>query len=64
MRERQHIYHKVLDEVYPDRWIGKGAQMAWPPRSYDLNRLDFYLWGHVSSVVHERGFVNNENVQR
>lgn len=25
--------------------IGRGRPFAWPPRSRDLNTLDFYLWG-------------------
>ena len=24
----------------------------WPPRSPDLNPCDFYLWGHLKSVVY------------
>jgi hypothetical protein len=26
--------------------------VAWPPRSPDLNHLDFYLWGHLKSLVY------------
>lgn len=26
--------------------------MAWPPRSPDLNPLDFFLWGHLKSSVY------------
>lgn len=31
--------------VYGDHWIGRGGPIAWPPRSPDLNPLDFFLWG-------------------
>ena len=27
------------------------AKKMWPPRSPDLNPCDFYLWGHLESVV-------------
>ncbi|KAJ4440508.1 hypothetical protein ANN_08649 [Periplaneta americana] len=36
----------------PDRWIGRGGPIAWPPRSPELNPLDFYLWGHLKSLVY------------
>jgi hypothetical protein len=26
--------------------------VAWPPRSAYLNPLDFYLWGHLKSMVY------------
>ncbi|KAJ4449220.1 hypothetical protein ANN_00617 [Periplaneta americana] len=39
---------RYLDRRFPDRWIGRGGPIAWPPRSPDLNPLDFYLWGHLN----------------
>ena len=44
---RQH-----LDEVFPERWIGRGGPVGWPPRSPDLNPLDFYFWGHIKTMVY------------
>ena len=35
----------VLNERFPDTWIGKGGPIPWPPRSPDLSPLDFSLWG-------------------
>ncbi|KAJ4430533.1 hypothetical protein ANN_19121 [Periplaneta americana] len=43
---------RYLDRRLPDRWIGRGGPIAWPPRSPDLNPLDFYLWGHLKSLVY------------
>ncbi|KAJ4440078.1 hypothetical protein ANN_08211 [Periplaneta americana] len=43
---------RYLDGRFPDRWIGRGGPIAWPPRSPDLNPLDFYLWGHLKSLVY------------
>ncbi|KAJ4434371.1 hypothetical protein ANN_22931 [Periplaneta americana] len=43
---------RYLDRRFPDRWIGRGGPIAWPPRSSDLNPLDFYLWGHLKSLVY------------
>ncbi|KAJ4439598.1 hypothetical protein ANN_07726 [Periplaneta americana] len=45
----------VLDRRFrrfPDRWIGRGGPIACPPRSPNLNPLDFYLWGHLKSLVY------------
>jgi hypothetical protein len=33
----------VLNNTYEDRWIGSGRPTAWPPRSPNLNPLNFYL---------------------
>jgi hypothetical protein len=33
----------VLSITYRDHWIGRGEPTAWPPRSSDLNPLDFCL---------------------
>ncbi|KAJ4434255.1 hypothetical protein ANN_22805 [Periplaneta americana] len=43
---------RYLDRRFPDRWIGRGGPIAWPPCSSDLNPLDFYLWGHLKSLVY------------
>ncbi|GFV01333.1 uncharacterized protein TNCV_2125621 [Trichonephila clavipes] len=32
-----------LDRTFPNRWIGCGGPVAWPPRSPDLSSLDFSL---------------------
>lgn len=41
-----------LNNVFPNRWIGRGGYIAWPPRSPDLTPLDFYLWGHLKTLVY------------
>lgn len=46
---RQH-----LNERFPNRWIGRGGAIAWPPRSPDLNPLDFFIWGYFKEVVYQR----------
>ncbi|KAJ4438886.1 hypothetical protein ANN_14840 [Periplaneta americana] len=43
---------RYLNRRFPDRWIGRGGPIAWLPRSPDLNPLDFYLWGHLKSLVY------------
>lgn len=43
-----------LNNTFGEQWIGRGGPVAWPPRSPDLNPLDFYLWGHLKSIVYAR----------
>ena len=43
-----HFFRPVreyLDEVFPNRWIGRNGPVRWPARSPDLNPLDFFFVG-------------------
>ena len=42
-----------LDATYPQSWIGRSGPVAWPARSPDLNPLDFFLWGHMKSLIYQ-----------
>jgi len=42
-----------LTESFPNRWLGRGGPIPWPPRSPDLTPLDYYLWGHMKTLVYE-----------
>ena len=33
--------------------MGRGGPINWPPMSYDLNPLDYYLWSHLKELVGE-----------
>jgi hypothetical protein len=46
------VARERLNELFEDRWIGRGGPVPWPARSPDLNPMDFFLWGHVKSVVY------------
>ncbi|MBZ5796973.1 hypothetical protein K8353_43720, partial [Burkholderia contaminans] len=41
-----------LDEVFPNRWIGRRGRIEWPARSPDLTPLDYFLWGYLKSKVY------------
>ncbi|GBM59098.1 hypothetical protein AVEN_172909-1 [Araneus ventricosus] len=45
-----NIVREFLDTAFPHRWIGRGAVMAWPPRSPDVMPLD--LWDYVKQHVY------------
>jgi hypothetical protein len=46
--------------AYNGRWIGRGGPTAWPPRSPDLNSLDFYLSEHLKSLMYAAPVDNEE----
>ena len=50
-------YHRdsraYLDQVFPNRWIGRAGPVSWSARSSDLTPLDFYVWGHVKQIIYE-----------
>ena len=37
---------------YLEHWVGRSGPIAWPPCSPDLNPLDFFVWGHLKSLVY------------
>lgn len=45
---------EILNARFPDRWMGRGGPIAWPARSPDLNVLDFFVWGHIKSLIEQR----------
>lgn len=46
------LVRNYLDNVFPNRWIGRRGAIEWPPRSPDLTPLDFFLWGYLKSNVY------------
>lgn len=51
-----------LNAVYEERWIGRGGPVAWPPRSPDLNPLDFFVWGFLKEKVYATPVNNREDL--
>nr|XP_015839914.1 PREDICTED: uncharacterized protein LOC107398877 [Tribolium castaneum] len=53
-----------LQQHFAGRWIGRGneAPHFWPPRSSDLNPLDFYLWGTIKQEVYKIPVENLEDL--
>ncbi|GFU70187.1 transposable element Tc3 transposase [Trichonephila clavipes] len=42
----------LLKDTFGDRLISRFRPVNWPPRSYDLTPLDYFLWGYVKSLVY------------
>lgn len=47
------MIHNFLNNQFPERWIGRGGPIRWPPRSPDLTKIDFFLWGFVKNEVYK-----------
>jgi hypothetical protein len=45
---------QYLNPTFPNRWVGRGSTINWPPRSLELTPLDLCLWGWMKSEVYRR----------
>lgn len=52
-----------LDQNYNNRWIGRAGTELWPPRSPDLNSLDYFLWGHLKTLVYSTPVQTEEELR-
>ena len=41
-----------LQNRFPGRLISNKSEFTWPPRSPDLNPLDFFIWGYMKEEIH------------
>lgn len=57
------LVREHLSQVYGERWIGRGGPVAWPPRSPDLNPLDYFLWGYLKTLVYSVPIENEAQLQ-
>ena len=53
----------VLNEIFPDSWIGRGGPIPWPPRGPDLSPLDFFLLGYIKNIVYAEKIRNIQHLQ-
>ncbi|EZA47402.1 hypothetical protein X777_16327, partial [Ooceraea biroi] len=54
---------RYLNRRYGERWIGRGGPVPWPPRSPDLNPLDFCVWGYAKSLVYTTDVTTPKELQ-
>jgi hypothetical protein len=57
-------FRQSLNQQFPNRWIGYSGAQNWPPRSRDLNRVDYHVWGYVKALVYARKLNARELLQR
>ena len=44
----------LLDETFPDKWIGRRGPIEFPPQSPDITPMDFFVWGVIKDSVYSR----------
>lgn len=54
---------RYLQGKFRGRFISKRGNVNWPPRSPDLNPLDFFLWGHIKTIVYKSRIENEQQLQ-
>ncbi|KZC13902.1 hypothetical protein WN55_06252 [Dufourea novaeangliae] len=54
----------ALNELYPNKWIGRGGLVSWPLRSPDLTPLVFFLRGALKNAVYQEVPTTPENVRQ
>ncbi|GFY18569.1 putative LOC100569746 [Trichonephila clavipes] len=42
----------LLKDTFGDRLISRFGLVNWPPRSWDLTPLNYFLWGYVKPLVY------------
>lgn len=57
------VARHFLTTTYGDRWIGRGGPHLWPARSPDLNPMDYFLWGHLKSLVYTTPVENVDDLR-
>jgi hypothetical protein len=58
------IFRQHLNQTFGEHWIGHGSPVNWPARSRDLNPLDFWLWGHLNTLVYSAPINDVEVLQQ
>ena len=58
----------LLKGKFGERVISRNGPVEWPPPSCNLTPLDFFLWGHIKSLVYANKPANlndlKDNIQR
>lgn len=63
------MVHDFLNEHFTARWMGRSsanlvAPLFWAPYSPDLTPCDFFLWGHLKSMVYRTQPTSLDDLQR
>eukprot|EP00102_Acyrthosiphon_pisum_P006741 XP_003240351.1 PREDICTED: uncharacterized protein LOC100573963 [Acyrthosiphon pisum] len=58
-----HIVRDYLNAQFQNRWLGTYGPIEWPPRSPDLTPLDFFLWGHLKTIVYADPPINLQHLK-
>ena len=59
-----HNARDYLNLKFGEQWLGTYGPIAWPPRSPNLSPFDFFLWGHLQSIVDAVPIQNMEHLKQ
>lgn len=51
-----------LNVNYPGKWMGRGGPVAWPPRSPDLDPLDYYFLNQMCNKIFPTELTSREKL--
>jgi len=54
----------TLNEIFPNRRIGRGEPISWATRSPDITPLDFFLWGILKNIIYQEMPTTPENMKQ
>ena len=40
-----------MNNIFHEKWTGRGGSVAWPPLSPDLTSPNYFLWGFVKERI-------------
>lgn len=55
---------QLLQNFFNDRYLSTNGPVRMPPRSPDINPLDFYFWGDLKDVVYARQYDTLQALQQ
>ncbi|KAL4130658.1 hypothetical protein QTP88_008071 [Uroleucon formosanum] len=58
------IVRQYLNDQFGNNWMGTNGSIPWPARSPDLTPLDFFLWGHLKTVVYADPPINLQHFKQ
>ena len=50
--------YQLLNTIFNNQWIGTNGPIQWPPRSPDLNPLDYFMWGNLKNKIYKQRYEN------
>ena len=54
-----------MDETWLEQWMGReSTNLPWPPRSPDLTPCDYFLCGHLKSIVYKNEYRTIDDLKR
>lgn len=59
----RNIVRNRLNEIFPNRWIGRGGPIQWPPRSPDLTIMDFFMWSWIKNRVYAERIIDIDHLR-